>query len=74
MPRIYSIRSREVFKLLEKLGYDLDHTTGSHKIYKDFSTNKIIVVPNHTKDLRIGTVKSIIRELGLSQKDFLDFI
>lgn len=74
MPKIYTIKSREVYKVLEKLGYCLDHTTGSHKIYREALTNKIITVPAHSKDLKIGTVRSVIKMSGLSQTEFIKMI
>jgi predicted RNA binding protein YcfA (HicA-like mRNA interferase family) len=74
MPKIYSVKSREVYKVLEKLNFYLDHTTGSHKIFKNTDTNQIITVPAHNKDLKIGTVKSIIRMTNLTQKEFLNLL
>ena len=74
MPKIYSVKSKEVFRLVKKLGYELDHVTGSHHIYKNVVKNKIIVIPLHNRDLRIGTVKSIIRELEITQQYFLENI
>lgn len=74
MPKIFTVKSREVDKVLEKLGYYLDHTTGSHKIYRSSENNSIITVPAHNKDLRIGTVRSIIKMSGVSQQEFLSMI
>lgn len=74
MPKIYTVKSREVYKVLQKLGFILDHSTGSHRIFKNTQTNQIITVPAHNKDLKIGTMKSIIRSCNLSQKEFLDLI
>jgi predicted RNA binding protein YcfA (HicA-like mRNA interferase family) len=74
MPKIYSIRSKEVVRVVKLLNYEFDHATGSHHVYKNLNTNKIIVIPMHNKDLRIGTVKAIIRQLDITQKYLLDNI
>jgi len=62
LPRL---NSKQVIKLLEKNGFVHDHTTGSHFIFYHPITKKRAVVPYHTKNLSIGTLKSILREAGI---------
>lgn len=57
---------REVKKVLEKNGWVLVRTTGSHFQYKH-SSGKMVTVPCHAgKDISIGTLKSISKYTGLS--------
>lgn len=58
---------RDVKKVLEKNGWVLVRTTGSHFQYKDPSTGKMVTVPYHPgKDIAVGTLKSISKSTGLS--------
>ena len=56
------MKSNELIKLLYKNGWVLDRIKGSHHIYK--KDNNTISVPVHgNKDLKIGTLKSILKKM-----------
>lgn len=64
------ISGREVVRALEKLGYAFDVQHGSHIILRQsFSPFRRITVPDH-KTLAKGTLRSIIREVGLTVDEF----
>lgn len=66
MPRSYS--SREVIMMLEARGFKIVKITGSH--HKLVSENKTVIVPHPKKDIKIGTLGLILRQAGLTKKDF----
>lgn len=70
MPKLPSITSKKLVKILKDLGFKLDHSTGSHFIFYDSKTKKRAVVPHHLKDLPRGTLMSILKEVGINRKDF----
>lgn len=70
MPKLPIVNPKKLVKFLEKLGFRLDHTTGSHFIFYNLKTKKRAVVPIHQKDLLKGTLLSILRETGISVEDF----
>lgn len=53
MPKLPSLTPEKVIKILEKGGFVLDRTKGSHHIYYHPDTHKRAVVPLHKKDLPI---------------------
>ncbi|MGC9315585.1 MAG: type II toxin-antitoxin system HicA family toxin [bacterium] len=57
-------------KILEKAGFFLDRIKGSHHIYINQETNKRAVVPFHKKELPRGTFFEILRQAGISRKQF----
>lgn len=59
-------------KALERNGFYIHHTTGSHYILK--KENFRVTVPYHNKDLKPGTLASIIEQAGLTVKEFLDLL
>jgi len=74
MPKIPSINHKKLIRILENLGFQLDHSTGSHFIFYNPKNKKRAVVPCHRKDLPKGTITSILREAGITRKDFEDLL
>ncbi|GMB00465.1 type II toxin-antitoxin system HicA family toxin [Pelosinus sp. IPA-1] len=56
---------REMVKLLEKNGFDLIGSNGSHRKYFNKQTNKTTIVPYHNKELKKGTEQKILKDAGL---------
>lgn len=55
--------SKELVKLLKKDGWKIISQNGSHmKLKKD---NKIEIVPIHNKELKKGTLETILKRTGL---------
>ena len=63
------ITPRKLVTILKNLGFQLDHTTGSHFIFYQPQTKKRAVVPYHQKDLPKGTLMSILKEAGVNRKE-----
>jgi len=59
---------------LGKVGYRVDHQTGSHIILRneDYPYRRLSI-PNH-KEVAKGTLRSIIREVGLTVDEFIDLM
>lgn len=71
MPKLPRISGKELVKILAKLGYEIDHQTGSHIILRqNKEPYRRLTVPNH-KELDSGTLRSIIRQAGLTREEFL---
>jgi len=72
MPKFPSLKPKQATRALEKAGFVVVRQSGSHKIY---IKNKIcIVLPWHNKDMKIGTIKSIIKQSSLTAQEFLKLI
>jgi len=68
------ISGKAVVKALKKLRYELDHQTGSHMILRQQKEPfRRLTIPNH-KELSKGTLRAIIRQAGLTRKEFLQLI
>jgi len=53
-----------------RIGYEIDHQTGSHVILrKSEPPHRRLTVPNH-KQLAKGTLRGLIREAGISVEEF----
>ena len=67
MPKLGTLKSKEVIKILESNGFRLRRSKGSHFVFYHPENKKIIVVPFHAKDLPKGTLASILKQAGISQ-------
>ena len=71
MSNLRPLPYREVIKKLRKLGFAFRRSTGgSHEIWWDEKTKRTCVVPHH-KEVRIGTLRSILRQAEVSEEEFL---
>jgi len=64
MPRIIS--PRRLIPLLERRGFRLKRTRGSHFVFQHPKTKLRITVPVHSKDLAKGTLHDILDASGIS--------
>ncbi|MEW6110912.1 MAG: type II toxin-antitoxin system HicA family toxin [Thermodesulfobacteriota bacterium] len=70
MTKLPHLSGREVVRALRKLGYEKDHQRGSHIVLRQSSyPHRRIVVPDHD-ELAKGTLRAIIREIGLTVDEF----
>ncbi len=66
MTRLPVVSGAEAVRALSRLGYQVDHQTGSHLILRqEAAPHRRLTVPNH-KELAKGTLRAIIREAGLT--------
>jgi predicted RNA binding protein YcfA (HicA-like mRNA interferase family) len=71
VPELPVVSGIEVVKALVKIGYDVDHQTGSHMIMRQRQApHRRLTVPRHS-ELAKGTLRAIIREAGLTVEEFL---
>lgn len=71
MSDIRPLAYREVIKKLRKLGFAFRRSTGgSHEIWWNENTKRTCVVPHH-REVKVGTIRSIIKQAGVSEKQFL---
>jgi predicted RNA binding protein YcfA (HicA-like mRNA interferase family) len=61
--------SRKLIRLLEGNGWYLIGTTGSHHHFKHPVKSGKVTVPHPKHDLPTGTVKSILKQAGLSRRN-----
>ena len=63
MPKLRSLTSKQLTKILIHLGFQKISQRGSHVKFLRLSNNKqILVIPNH-KQLATGTLKEIFNQL-----------
>lgn len=74
MPRLPVCKPVAVIRVLQRAGFVLDHSTGSHRFFRHPAHAGIVMVPFHRKDLKRATLKSIIEQAGFSIEEFLQLL
>lgn len=70
MSKLPLLSGRELCKVLRKIGYLIDHQTGSHIVLRHKEPPyRRLTVPDH-KEIAKGTMRSIIRQAGLTVNEF----
>lgn len=74
MPKLPICSGLEVVKALAKIGYEVDHQTGSHIILRhSLPPHRRLTVPRH-KEIAKGTLRKIIKQAGLTIEEFLKLL
>ncbi len=71
MPRLPVCTPTDLIRALNKAGFFLDHSSGSHRYFRHAARPGIVTVPFHRRDLKRGTLKSILVQAGLSTDEFI---
>lgn len=75
MPKLPAISPKKLVKIFERLGFEVDHISGSHFVLYRAADKKRLTIPCHAKDLPKGTLLAILRQAGIDKdqlKDLLD--
>lgn len=71
LPRI---SGQKVVKVLTKAGFEKDRQKGSHIILRQMeSPHRRIVVPDHDEVAK-GTLRAIIKQIGLTVEEFKELL
>jgi len=69
VPKLSTLTSQKVIKILERNGFVLDRTKGSHRIYYHSESKRRVIIPYHKKDLPKGTLMEILKQAGFSKEE-----
>jgi predicted RNA binding protein YcfA (HicA-like mRNA interferase family) len=67
--RLPILSGRELVQALEKTGYSVDRQKGSHIILRNAEPPfRRVTIPNH-KEVAKGTLRAILRQVGLTTEE-----
>ena len=66
MSRTFS--GKEIVQAFRRIGFIVDHQRGSHVFMHNLEKNISVIIPLH-KELKKGTLNSIIKKVGISIKE-----
>jgi len=73
MPKLRNISGKEAIRIFEKLGFIQVRQRGSHVIMRKFQKEGDVgcAIPLHS-ELKIGTLKGILKQAKVTEKEFLN--
>lgn len=72
MPKVSPMKYRDVVKKLRKLDFGFRRATGgTHEIWWHEEKKTTCVVPHH-REIKPGTIRSIVRQAGIELEKFLE--
>ena len=73
--RLPALTPRKVIRAFERAGFVLVRVTGSHHLYEHPERlGRIVPVPLHPGDLKRALLKTIIKQAGLTEEEFLELL
>jgi predicted RNA binding protein YcfA (HicA-like mRNA interferase family) len=70
--RLPSLKAREVIRALQRAGFVISRTSGSHcRLVHPGHPERKVTVPVHNTDLKRGTLRAIIAQSGLAVQEFI---
>jgi predicted RNA binding protein YcfA (HicA-like mRNA interferase family) len=74
MPKLPVVSGIETVKAFSKIGYEVDHQTGSHIVIRQRKyPHRRLTVPNH-KEVAKGTLRGLIKQAGLTVEEFIELL
>ena len=69
------VSPRQLIRALERAGFFVHHIRGSHYYLRHPDKPGILVtVPYHGRDLKRGTLRSILRQAGIRVEELVDLL
>jgi len=65
------LSGKERVKILSKIGFVFQRKQGSHMVLRRESPFARVVVPNH-RNLRVGTLRTILNEAGITVEQLIE--
>jgi predicted RNA binding protein YcfA (HicA-like mRNA interferase family) len=72
-PKPLLVSGRGLVKLLQQIGYEKITQRGSHIKLKNDQTGSVVIIPDH-KELDRWTLKTILKQAGISDQTFNELI
>jgi predicted RNA binding protein YcfA (HicA-like mRNA interferase family) len=73
--RLPAIRAKQAVRALERAGFVVSRTSGSHcRLIHSTDPSRKVTIPMHSGDIRRGTLRSIISQAGLTVAEFIDLL
>ncbi|MEK7147117.1 MAG: type II toxin-antitoxin system HicA family toxin [Patescibacteria group bacterium] len=74
MPKLPVIKSRELIRVLKKLGFFEFHRVGSHAQFKHIDGRRITLPVHSGKDIKKKILKAIINDIDILIEDFIKIL
>jgi predicted RNA binding protein YcfA (HicA-like mRNA interferase family) len=74
MSKLPAVRPADLARVARHLGFVLDRQKGSHAIYFRANDRRRLTIPMHNRDLKVGTLHGLLRDMGISREEFVSLL
>lgn len=74
MPKLPVVKSKEMAKVLKKMGFLKFHQVGSHAQFKHKDGRRTTVPIHPGKEITRGTLKAILKDIDVSVEEFIKIL
>ena len=74
MTRLPTLSARKIIQALERAGFVADGQKGGHFFLWHPVKNLTTAVPKHSKDVKRSLMKLILKQAGLTEKEFHELL
>jgi predicted RNA binding protein YcfA (HicA-like mRNA interferase family) len=75
MPGLPVLKAGEILRALLKAGFTIHHQRGSHaRLVHPGKPGARVTLPVHNREVPLKTLRSIIRQAGLTEEEFLNLL
>ncbi len=71
MPKLPVVKTRELIRVLSRLGFFEYHRVGSHAQFKHLDDRRVTIPVHYGKDVKTGTLRGILSDIDLSVEEFI---
>lgn len=71
MPKLPVVKTRELIRVLNSLGFFEYHHVGSHAQFKHPDNRRVTVPIHYGKDIKTGMLRGILNDINLSVEEFI---
>jgi len=72
--RLPGVKARQLMRVLERDGWQLARTRGSHFSFRHPEKRGTVVVPSHPGEVKRPLVAGILKDAGISREEFLQLL
>ena len=69
--KLPALKPKEVIRIMNKAGFRGVRQAGSHRIFSHPDREQNVAVPIHNRDLKMGTLRGIIKQTGIKPEEFI---
>lgn len=71
MPKLPVVKTRELIRVLERLGFFEHHRVGSHAQFKHPDGRRVTIPVHHGRDVKPGMLRGIVGDLDMTVEEFV---
>jgi predicted RNA binding protein YcfA (HicA-like mRNA interferase family) len=72
MPKLSPLKTRDLILKPQTLGFEGPFPGGRHSRMVSLKTGQIIPISVHSKEISVGLIRAIIREIGITPEEWLE--